>query len=378
MIVPFVDLKVQYLAIKEEIDSAIQNVVDNTAFIMGPDVELFEQEFAEFCGADHAVAVGSGTAALHLALMSCRIKPGAEVITVPNTFVATAEAISHIGAKPVFVDVGKSSYNMDPTLIEAAITDKTQAIIVVHLYGQPADMDAINNIAKRNSLYVIEDAAQAHGAEYKGRPVGTLGDVACFSFYPGKNLGAYGDAGMVVTNDPHRASWVRLLRNHGREKKYTHLFVGYNYRMDTIQAAVLRVKLRHLKEWVALRRSNARFYNSCLSCCTIPKEMEYAKHAYHLYVVKTEERDALQTSLKGAGISAGVHYPIPLHLQPVYKHLDYKVGDFPVAEELSHKCLSLPMFPELKEEQITYVASSINLLLECWEGDCESSVCRMS
>ena len=361
MAIPFVDLKAQYLSIKDEIDSAIQNVIDNAHFIMGPDVKEFEKEFAGFCGAAHAIGVSSGTSALHLALMSCGVGQGDEVITVPNTFMATAEAITHVGAKPVFVDVEEDSCNIDPYLLESAVTDKTKAITAVHLFGQPADMDAVNEVAQRYDLAVIEDAAQAHGAEYKGNEVGTLGKVACFSFYPGKNLGAYGDAGMVVTDEEEIAEKVILLRNHGRVEKYLHLVEGHNYRMDTIQAAVLRVKLRYLREWTDKRRNNARLYDRLLEDSRVmtPKEMDYAKHVYHLYVIRTEKRDELQDILKESGIATGRHYPVPLHLQPAYKYLGYEEGDFPVTEELAREGLSLPMFAELTEEEIARIAQTV-------------------
>jgi dTDP-4-amino-4,6-dideoxygalactose transaminase len=375
MIVPFLDLKAQYLSIKGEIDGAIQSVIDNTSFIMGKDVSEFEKEFAKFCGVKYAIGVASGSAALDLVLVACGIQQGDEVITVPNTFIATAEAISHVGAKPVFVDIENVSYNMDPELLEAVITPKTKAIIPVHLFGHPADMDPINAIAREYNLIVIEDAAQAHGAMYKGNIVGTLGNAACFSFYPAKNLGAYGDAGMVVTNDEAMARRVRLLRDHGRSEKYSHEIEGYGARLDTIQAAILRVKLRYLEQWTNKRRMNAQLYNSCLKTngvgIEIPRETCHAKHVYHLYVIKTDERDALCTSLKGGGIATGLHYPIPLHLQPAYKYLGYKEGDFPVTEELARKCLSLPIFPELREEDIVYVTSSILQLLGCWKDPTE-------
>lgn len=361
MAIPFVNLKAQYLSIKDEIDSAIQNVIDNTAFIMGEDVKEFEKEFAEFCNAKYAIGVSSGTSALHLALIACGVGRGDEVITVPNTFIATAESITHAGAKPVFVDIDENSYNINPDLIEKAVTEKTKAIIAVHLFGQPADMGVVNEVAQKYDLVVIEDAAQAHGAEYKGKVVGTLGKVACFSFYPAKNLGAYGDAGMVVTDDGEIAEKVTLLRNHGRTEKYQHLIEGYNYRMDTIQAAVLRVKLRHLKEWTEKRRNNAKLYDLLLEDDSVitPKEMDYAKHVYHLYVIRTEKRDELQNTLKGASIATGLHYPIPLHLQPAYKYLGYKEGDFPVTEKLANEGLSLPMFAELTEAEIEKIVQVI-------------------
>ena len=361
MNVPLVDLKRQYLAIKKEIDGAIQEVIDKSAFIMGENVQAFENEFAEFCGVKHGVGTSSGTTALHLALIVCGVKQGDEVITVPYTFIATAEAISHTGAKVVFIDIEDRSYTMDPEKIEQAITEKTKVIIPVHLFGQPADMDKIIGIAKKHNLIVIEDACQAHGAEYKGRKVGSLGDIGCFSFYPGKNLGAYGDAGMVVTDNGELAEKIRLLRNHGRGEKYYHQIEGYNYRLDAIQAAILRVKLRHLEEWTEKRRRNAKVYNDLLegSGVRTPLEREYAKHVYHLYVVRTENRGKLYSRLKGNGISAAIHYPLPLHLQEAYKYLGWRKGDFPVSEACSERLLSLPMFPELTEYEIKKIVEII-------------------
>lgn len=367
MIVPFVDLKVQYLAIKAEIDAAIQSVIDNTAFIMGAAVEEFERGFAKFCNAEYAVGLSSGSTALDFVLSVCGVGCGDEVITTPYTFVATVEAIRHVGAKPVFVDIEGVGYNINHELLEAAITSRTKAVVPVHLFGHPADMDPINKIAEAHGLVVVEDAAQAHGASYKGKQVGTLGKAACFSFYPSKNLGAYGDAGMVVTDSEEVAEQVRLLRDHGRTEKYVHKVCGFNGRMDTLQAAILNVKLQHLEKWTELRRQRAQMYNSCLRVNELgietPKEAHYAKHVYHLYVVKVDERDTLRTSLLGGGIATGVHYPVPLHLQPAYRDLGYKEGDFPVTEELAQKCLSLPMFPELAEKDVVYVTSSMLQLL---------------
>jgi len=359
--IPLVDLKRQYLSIKKEIDEAIQEVIDKSAFIMGKNVEGFENEFAKFCGVKYGVGTSSGTTALHLALVACGVKQGDEVITVPYTFIATTEAISHSGGKVVFVDIEDRSYNMDPEKIEQTITEKTRAIIPVHLFGQPADMDKIMKIAKKRKLIVIEDACQAHGAEYKGKKVGSLGDIACFSFYPGKNLGAYGDAGMAVTDNKELAEKMRLLRNHGYQKKYYHQIEGYNYRLDAIQAAVLRVKLRHLEEWTQKRRRNAKLYNELLKEGGVktPLEMEYAKHVYHLYVIGTEEREGLYVRLKENGISTAIHYPLPLHLQQAYSYLGYKKGDFPVSEACAERLLSLPMFPELTEDEIKKIAEII-------------------
>jgi len=361
MNVPLVDLKRQYLSVKKEIDRAIQEVIDKSAFIMGENVEEFENEFAEFCGVEYGVGTSSGTTALHLALVVCGIKQGDEVITVPYTFIATTEAVSHTGAKVVFVDIEDRSYTMDPEKIEKVITERTKAIVPVHLFGQPADMDKIIEIAKKHNLIVIEDACQAHGAEYKGKKVGSLGDIACFSFYPGKNLGAYGDAGMVVTDNKELAEKVRLLRNHGRAEKYCHQVEGYNYRLDAIQAAILRVKLRHLEEWTEKRRINAKLYNEFLKGNKVktPLEMEYAKHVYHLYVIKTEERQELYLKLRENGISAAIHYPFPLHLQEAYRYLGWKKGDFPISEACSEGLLSLPMFPELTEDEIKRIVDII-------------------
>ena len=361
MNIPLVDLRRQYLSIKKEVDQAIQEVIDNSAFIMGENVQEFENEFAEFCGVRYGVGTSSGTTALHLALVVCGIKQGDEVITVPYTFIATTEAISYTGAKAVFVDIEDRSYTMDAEKIEEAITERTRAIIPVHLFGHPADMDKITKIAKKHNLIVIEDACQAHGAEYKGKKVGSLGDIAAFSFYPGKNLGAYGDAGMAVTNNEEFAEKMRLLRNHGRNKRYYHQIEGYNYRLDTIQAAILRVKLRHLEEWTEKRRRNAKLYNKLLkgSGVKTPVEMEYAKHVYHLYVIKTEKREKLYSRLKENGISAAVHYPLPLHLQEAYRYLGWKKGDFPISEACSERLLSLPMFPELTTDEIKKIAGIV-------------------
>jgi dTDP-4-amino-4,6-dideoxygalactose transaminase len=372
MTIPLVDLKAQYLSIKDEIDAAIQRVVDNTSFIMGPDVRAFEEEFARFCGVQHAVGVDSGTAALHLAFLACDIGPGDEVITTPHTFIATIGMLGRVGARPVFVDIDPRTYNLDPARIEAAITRRTKAILPVHLYGQPAEMDPILEIADRHGLKVIEDAAQAHGAEYKGRRAGSMGHVAIFSFYPGKNLGAYGDAGALVTNDGEIADKVRLLRNHGRREKYEHLLQGFNYRIDTLQAAILRAKLAHLEEWNEARRRHVATYRDLLSDLdlVLPYEPEHVRAVYHLFVVRLEgsssqERDALREHLKVRGISTGIHYPIPLHLQPAYRHLGHEKGDFPISEECARQVLSLPMYPELTQAQMEEVARAIK---EFWEG----------
>ena len=356
--IPFVDLKAQYDSIKDEIDEAIQNVLNNTSFIMGEELKKFEVEFAIFCDVKHAIGVANGSDALILALRACGIGEGDEVITVPHTFISTAEAISNVGGKVVFVDIDPKTYTIDVSEIEEKITEKTKAIIPVHLYGQPADMAPIMRLAKKYNLRVIEDTAQAHGAEYKGKKVGSIGDVGCFSFYPGKNLGAYGDAGMVVTNNERIAKKIKLLRNHGRiTKKYEHDIEGYSSRLDNLQAAILSVKLRYLNKWNESRRRNAKKYNELLNNIDgiiTPYEAEYAKHVYHLYVIKVEKegRDKLREELNSKGIATGIHYPIPLHLQTAYSYLGYKEGDFPITEKASQEILSLPMFAELSDEQI--------------------------
>jgi dTDP-4-amino-4,6-dideoxygalactose transaminase len=362
MNVPFLDLKAQYKAIKDEVHAAINDVMENTAFAGGPFVAKFEQEFAKFCDCKHAVGVGNGTDALWLSLIGLGIKPGDEVITVPNTFIATAEAISFSGAKPVFVDILEETNNMNPALIEAAITKKTKAIIPVHLFGQPADMDPIMTIAKKHGLFVIEDACQAHGAEYKGKKAGSIGNTGAFSFYPGKNLGAYGEAGAVVTNDDEVASKMRMFRDHGQAKKYYHGMIGWNARMDGIQGAVLHVKLKYLQGWNDSRRKNAQKYSELLSAVKDvmpPRQAEYAKHIYHIYAIRIKQREKLMAHLTAKGIACGIQYPIPLHLQDAYRFLNLGVGSFPIAEKCAAEYLSLPMYPELTSEQINYVAKEI-------------------
>jgi len=361
MSIPLVDLKAQYQSIKSEIDAAIKRVVESGRFILGEEVEAFEKEFAAFCGAKYAVGVDSGTAALHLSLILCGIGPGDEVITTPHTFTSTAEVVALLGARPVFVDIDPTTYNIDPNLIERAITPRTKAIIPVHLYGRPAEMDPILEIAEKHNLVVIEDAAQAHGAEYKGKRAGSLGKLACFSFYPAKNLGAYGDAGAIVTDDPELAEKGRMLRNHGRRAKYEYQLLGYAYRLDAIQAAILRAKLAHLEEWTEKRRRNAALYNELLADThlALPQEDEHIRAVYHLYVVRTPYRDRLRDFLRERGIETGIHYPIPLHLQPAFQYLGYKKGDFPHTERCSKEILSLPMYPELTRAQIEIVADAI-------------------
>lgn len=362
MNVSFVDLKAQYQTIAEEVTQGIGRVLENTAFILGEDVKLFEHEFADYCGARFGVGMDNGTSALELALRAYGIGEGDEVITVANTFIATASAIAFTGARPILVDIDPHTYNIDVGAIEQAITGRTKALIPVHLYGQPADMDPIMELARARDLIVIEDACQAHGALYKGRRVGSIGDVACFSFYPAKNLGACGDGGMLVTNHEDIANKVRMLRNYGQKEKYHHLFIAYNRRLDTLQAAILRVKLKRLDEWNEARRENAQLYNELLPSAEVirPVEASYAKHVYHLYVVRVQDRDELQEYLKSRGVSTGIHYPIPIHLQEAYRYLGYQQGDFPITEEYAKEILSLPMYPELAAEQIRYVVEAIN------------------
>ncbi len=356
MKVPFLDLNAQYHTIKEEITTSMQEVLDNNSFAGGPMVKKFEDAFAPFCQCNHAIGVGSGTDALWMSLLGLGISPGDEVITSPGTFIATAEAISFSGAKPVFVDIDEQTYNINPKLIEAAITKKTKAIIPVHLFGQPSDMDPILNIAQIHNLNVIEDACQTHGAEYNGKRVGSLSDAGCFSFYPGKNLGAYGEAGAVVTNNQELAKKLQMFRDHGQQQKYHHTIIGWNCRMDGFQGAVLNVKLPYLEDWTKARRKNAALYNEMLTEIPeiiTPKEMSYAKHVYHVYAIRTQNRDDLMQYLAEGGISCGIHYPVPIHLQKAYRSLGYTKGDFPIAEKCANEFVSLPMYPELKEEQIS-------------------------
>jgi dTDP-4-amino-4,6-dideoxygalactose transaminase len=359
--IPFVNLKAEYRSIKPEIDAAVARVFETGQFVLGDEVAAFEREFAAACGAAHGVAVSSGTAALQLALIAAGVGAGDEVITVPFTFVATAASILYTGARPVFVDVDPRSFTMNPARVDAAITPRTKAIMPVHLYGQPADMDPIRDIATRHGLMVIEDAAQAHAATYKGRPVGSLGDLACFSFYPSKNLGAYGEGGMVTTDRAEFADHLRLLRNWGERTKYEHVVAAFNARMQGLQGAILRVKLRHLERWTDSRRRHAARYNTLLkdSGLGLPEEMPYARHVYHLYTVRVRDRAAVRASLDAAGIQTGLHYPVPVHLQPAYADLGYRAGQFPESERAAAEVLSLPMFPELTSDQIAIVGEAL-------------------
>jgi len=361
MEISFVDLKAQYTAIAPEVDAAIHRVVAGADFILGRDVELFEQEFAAFCGVTHAIGVDSGMSALELALRAYGVGEGDEVITVSHTFSATAFAISQTGAQPVFIDVDADTYNMRPDLIEAAITSRTTAILPVHLYGQPCDIEEISRIARKHNLLLIEDACQAHGARYQNRRVGTWGDAACFSFYPGKNLGAYGEGGAVVTSDQRYVEHLKQLRDQGQSEKYYHPVVGYNYRMEAIQGAVLGVKLKHLDDWNQRRQKHAEVYRRELaeSGLRLLEELPDAKSVHHIFPLFTEQRDELRAHLQNAGISTGLYYPIPVHLQPAYRHLGYEEGDFPETERACKEVLSLPMYPELADEAVLSIVESV-------------------
>ncbi len=348
MRIPFVDLPQQYEMLRPELEPTIQFVLERGAFIMGKELDEFEQAFADYIGVRHCVGVSSGTDALDLAMQALGLGPGDQVITVPNTFIATTEAISHSGASIRWVDVDPRTYNLDPAKLEAEITPHTKAILPVHLYGQPADMAPIMAIARKHGLQVIEDCAQAHGAKYRGRKVGTFGDLACFSFYPGKNLGAYGDGGAVLTNDDELANRIRLLRNHGSRDKYIHLVEGYCHRLDNLQAAVLNVKLPYLDQWNASRREAAQTYNRLLQdlpSVVTPYVPPQVEPVFHLYVIQVPNRDRVQAALKAEGVETGIHYPLPLHQQPAYERLGYRPDDFPVSQALGPRILSLPMFP---------------------------------
>jgi dTDP-4-amino-4,6-dideoxygalactose transaminase len=359
--IPFVDLQAQYRSIKPEIDRAVLDVLDSAQFVLGPEVAAFEREFAAYCGVAECVAVNSGTSALHLALLAAGVGPGDEVITVPFTFVATVSAIVYTGATPVFVDVDPVYLTMDPLALEGKITGRTKAIVPVHLYGQPCEMSPIMEVARRHGLVVIEDAAQAHGAEYDGRRCGSMGDIAAFSFYPGKNLGACGEGGAAVTSSAGYAQTIRVLRDWGQERKYEHRLKGFNYRMDGIQGAILRVKLRHLERWTEARRAHAGLYDRLLAGLPVglPVARPGARHVYHVYAVRLRDRARAQEELRARGVQTGIHYPIPVHLQPAHADLGHRAGDFPHAERAAAEVLSLPMFAELTEAQLHAVAGSV-------------------
>jgi len=360
-----VDLKIQYDAMKDEIDRAILSVIGNTAFILGPQGKALEQSIASYHGVQHAVGVASGTDALHLALRAADIGPGDEVITTPFTFIATAEAISYVGATPVFVDIRPDTFNMDVAQIESRITKRTKALLPVHLYGQAVDMDALMAIARKHGLKVIEDCAQSFGAEFRGKKTGAFGDIGCFSFFPSKNLGCYGDGGMVITNDPKYAERLNSLRNHGSKVRYYHDEIGYNSRLDEVQAAVLNIKFKRIDTYNTNRRKNAALYNSYLSVPGIqtPVESKDGTHVYHQYTIRVKDRDAVKKRLDDAKMSSMVYYPVPLHLQAAYKDLGLKPGSLPVAEQAAREVLSLPMYPELTEEQVRSVADAVKKAL---------------
>lgn len=359
--VPFVDLQSQHFSIRAELEGAMRRVFESSWFILGAEVQAFETEFADYCGVKHCVAVGSGTDALYLALSACGVGPGDEVITVSHTFVATAFAITWTGATPVFVDIDSNSYTIDPIEVERAITPKTKAIVPVHLYGQCADMKPILALAKERGLQVVEDAAQAHGATYHGRKAGGLGDLGCFSFYPSKNLGAFGDGGAIVTSNSELAERLRLLRNYGQTKKYRHESMGYNSRLDELQAAILRAKLRHLDEWNSMRRRAAsRYFSDLQDRYAKPRALPGRGHVYHLFVIRSGDRGGLKARLEQSHIRTQIHYPLPVHLQPAYDHLPNRRRNLTVTERVAKEVLSLPMYPTISSEQVSRVAEVVN------------------
>jgi dTDP-4-amino-4,6-dideoxygalactose transaminase len=359
--VPYLDLRAQYSGLRTEVLSALEDICESTNFAQGRATSEFEAKFAAYCGVDYCVTLNSGTSALHLALRCLDVGPGDEVVTVSMTFIATAWAITYAGATPVFIDIDPVRRTLNPDQLEAAITSRTKAIVPVHLYGMPADMDRIMAIADRHGIPVIEDAAQAHGARYKNKRVGQFGQIACFSFYPSKNLGAYGEGGALVTNDGSMARRARSLRDHAQTERYLHDEVGYNYRMDSFQAAVLDIKLKHLDEWNRARNNCAQLYTELLkdSSYKLPAHLSDSECVWHCYVIETQERDRVRAGLQEVGIQTAVHYPVPIHLQKAYAHLDYRSGDLPVTEALCERCLSLPIYPELSEEKISRVASAL-------------------
>jgi dTDP-4-amino-4,6-dideoxygalactose transaminase len=365
MKVPLLDLKAEYAGLRDEILPALDRVCQTSAFVEGPDVRAFEREFADFCGTTHCVALSSGTAALHLGLLAMGVQAGDEVVTTPNTFLATAEAITYCGARPVFVDIDPSTANIDPKLLERAITPRTRAILPVHLYGRPADMDPIREIAERHNLRVLEDAAQAHAARYRHRRVGSLGHAAAFSFYPSKNLGAYGEGGALTTNDEAVAKFARAARSHGQTARYDHEFVGYNYRMPGFQGAVLRIKLRRLHAWTERRREIARQYRKLLEPAKLemPHDDPRDECVYHQFAIYVKNRPAVIAQLSERGIETAVHYPKPVHLQPAYSSLGYPAGTFPLAERACERVLSIPLFPEMTTEQVEYVAREVQSIV---------------
>ncbi len=359
---PVVDLRAQYSRLREEVMEALQEVADSMFYVLGPKVEAFEKEFAAYSGAKHCIGVNSGTSALHLALICAGVGPGDEVITVPMTFVATSWAVSYVGANPVFVDVDPATYTMDAEQIEKQITRKTKAILPVHLYGQPADMAPLMEISERHGIPIIEDAAQAHGAKYRGKVAGTFGRCGCFSFYPGKNLGAYGEGGAVVTDDDGIAARLRALRDHAQEKRYYHDEIGFNYRMDAFQGAVLSIKLKYIEQWTERRRLLAARYNELLADLPLqlPAEAHDRRHVWHLFVALHRERDRIRKEMEERRILTSLHYPVPVHLQKAYRHLRYRVGDFPMSERIARECMTLPLFPEMTSHQQDRVVEALH------------------
>jgi dTDP-4-amino-4,6-dideoxygalactose transaminase len=369
--VPFMDLKAQYHTLRDDIQTVMNRVLESSQYSLGDEVRAFEQEFATYCGTGYGVGVNSGASALHLALLAAGVKPGDEVVTVAATFVATVAAIGYTGARAVLVDVDPLTLNMDVRRLESALSEKTRVILPVHLHGQPADMDAILSLARARGITVIEDAAQAHGALYKSRRCGSLADMGCFSFYPGKNLGAYGEAGMVVTDNPDHAQTLRMLRDWGQARKYDHRLKGYNYRMDNLQAAVLRVKLGYLDEWNQARRQHAAHYRHALAgpALTLPAEALHSQPVYHVYAIRSRHRDGLQEWLSRQHIQTGIHYPVPVHLQPAYAELGYHPGDLPITEQSAREMLSLPLYPELSEQAVETVSTAIREFFQQQQDD---------
>ena len=359
--IPYLDLKAQIKPLRAELDAAIARTIDNCSFCLGPDTAQFEKDFAKFCGAQHCVAFNSGTSALHVAMLLLNVGPGDEVVTTPFTFVATSWAISYVGAKPVFVDVDDATFNLDAKLLAKAITPRTKVVMPVHLYGQPFDIDPIRDICRKHNLPLVEDAAQAVGAKYKGKSIGTFGEISCYSFYPGKNLGAFGEGGALVTNNAEFAKRARSLREHGSNVRYYHDEIGFNYRMEGIQGAVLGIKLKHLDKWTRERQRVARRYSELLAGTPLqlPYQADFAESVWHLYVVRHPEREALKAHLDANGVGCALHYPVPLHLQKCYASLGYKTGDFPMAEKAARECLSLPIYPELTDAQIQRVVEVV-------------------
>jgi dTDP-4-amino-4,6-dideoxygalactose transaminase len=359
--IAYLDLPAQMRPLRKEIDAAIARTLNNCSFCLGPDVTQFEKDFAKYCGAQHCIAFNSGTSALHVAMLLLNVGHDDEVITTPCTFVATSWAIAYVGAKPVYVDVEDATFNLDPKQVEKAITPRTKALLPVHLYGHPVDLDPLIAISKKHGIPLVEDAAQAHGAKYKGRMIGTFGAMSCFSFYPGKNLGAYGEGGAIVMNDAALAARARALREHGSTQRYYHDEVGFNYRMEGIQGAVLGIKLKHLDDWTRERRRVAHRYHELLADTPLqlPREADYAESCYHLYVVRHPRRDELKKHLEANRVGCALHYPLSLHLQKCFAHLGHKAGDFPVAEKAARECLSLPIYAELTNAQVERVAAVI-------------------